>query len=132
LVNALGYEKALNNRGKSLYCECLDFLGDTDKASRLRRKEIKKNPSDPIFYNDEAKSLANRGQFQEALNVLQQAESAGCMDKYSYGIKADVLSNLGQDAEALKVLDIADGLRLTDEKTRSIRQSIYKRQKQRQ
>jgi len=99
LVNTLG-QKVLDERGKSIYSQCLDRLGDKDQASLVRQEQFKTNAHNPYFYAEEAKSLAEQGKFTNALKIFAQAEAAGCMNDYLYAIQADILQQSGQDKEA--------------------------------
>ncbi len=48
------YSSVMSNHNVAIYADCLEKVGDEEKASRLRREQIDAGSGDAAFYNDEA------------------------------------------------------------------------------
>jgi Tfp pilus assembly protein PilF len=91
----------------------LQAMGERHQATALRQQLIQSGSRDPVFYNDEAVYLRDKGQFTQALGVLDIAENRGIKDDYSLSIRASILqaTGEGQQATALRQQRIQSGSR---------------------
>nr|VFJ62549.1 MAG: Calcineurin-like phosphoesterase [Candidatus Kentron sp. FW] len=64
--------------------------GQGEKASKLRRARIAAGTRDPVFYNDEAMYLRERGELDAALAVLDRAEKNGCTDEHNRTLRRNI------------------------------------------
>ncbi len=93
-------EKAVDVHVHDIYSRCLDWLGKGEQASVKRQKMIREGHATAPIYNDEALYLHNTGDSAGGLQVLAQAEQAGCANEHILALKAKLLQALGHGEEA--------------------------------
>ncbi len=88
----------------------LNFVGYTyaelgiklDKAEQLIKKALKYRPNDGYILDSLAWVYYRKGQYQEALKIIEQALKQVSDDPIIYEHKGDILKALGRDKEALR------------------------------
>ncbi len=93
-------KRVMNDFNFNLYFHCLDQVGRGDEASQHRRNRIREGARDSVLFSDEARYLMDKGQYDEAMRVLETAEKHGCANDYTLSIKASLLQRLGREQEA--------------------------------
>lgn len=96
-ANQLGIS---NEYSWAIYASILEKKGVGDEASEMRQKFIMSGSLDSVFYNDEAKYLSDKGEYDDALDLLNQSEMLGISNDYSLAIKAKILGKIGKTEEA--------------------------------
>lgn len=112
-INAFekNYPSAVSDHVKSIECNCLELLGEYEKASDIRRKYISLNSKNPAFYADEAKSLNKNGNREEALKVLDLARTNNCENDYIINVRSTIKGKeeLEYDARSIRLQKIEEG-----------------------
>nr|VFJ54689.1 MAG: Calcineurin-like phosphoesterase [Candidatus Kentron sp. FM]VFJ54751.1 MAG: Calcineurin-like phosphoesterase [Candidatus Kentron sp. FM]VFK08038.1 MAG: Calcineurin-like phosphoesterase [Candidatus Kentron sp. FM] len=78
----------------------LEALGRGEEGSRFRWARIDAGTRNSTFYNDEAVWLRERGEYEAALAVLEQAERNGCADKVIHHIRRSIERNHGSSSQS--------------------------------
>ncbi|MCD1597821.1 metallophosphoesterase [Rheinheimera aquimaris] len=94
---------AISEHVKSIECNCLDLVGEYEKASDIRRKYISLKTINPAFYVDEAKSRYDKGDSEEALKILDLAKENNCENDYIIAVRSRIIGNKGTEDEARKI-----------------------------
>nr|VFJ65378.1 MAG: Calcineurin-like phosphoesterase [Candidatus Kentron sp. FM]VFJ65650.1 MAG: Calcineurin-like phosphoesterase [Candidatus Kentron sp. FM]VFK15819.1 MAG: Calcineurin-like phosphoesterase [Candidatus Kentron sp. FM] len=68
----------------------LEARGDGEAAAKLRRERIEAGSRNPAFYNDQALSLRDRGEYEAALAVLDRAKNNRCADEATHNIRRSI------------------------------------------
>jgi tetratricopeptide (TPR) repeat protein len=97
------YNGVMNNYNLAIYATCLEKVGDTEKASRLRREQIDAGSKDRAFYADEANYLLSRKRYQDALEIIGKAEARKCADNHTLAIKTKILEESGDTEQASRL-----------------------------
>jgi len=92
--------KAVNAHVQDIYSNCLERMGEKEKASRNRQQLIEQGTRQPSLYNDEAVWLQKAGHPKDALAVLDKAEERGVMNDHLRAVQAGILQADGQSAAA--------------------------------
>jgi Flp pilus assembly protein TadD/predicted phosphodiesterase len=93
----------LNEHGWAVRADCLNLIGDTTEANKLRWQRIQAGSNNPAFYNGEAQALLKAGDAEGALAVLKQAERNRATDDYTDAIRAQALQQAGRTEEAARL-----------------------------
>ncbi|HLP58324.1 MAG TPA: hypothetical protein VK186_05815 [Candidatus Deferrimicrobium sp.] len=97
------FRESTNNHTISIYANCLEQLGEDEKASRVRREQIDAGSTNPAFYADEANYLLNQENYPGALEIIGKAEARKCADNFTLAIKARCFEKSGREDESSRV-----------------------------
>jgi tetratricopeptide (TPR) repeat protein len=76
----------------------------TTRADELWKKCVKAAPKDPLIYHNWSTNAIHRGDSQQALQILDEAQKVGAEDVQLLYQRCIALSNLGRDEEVEAVL----------------------------
>jgi tetratricopeptide (TPR) repeat protein len=91
---------AANEFVEAIEANCLEKVGRSNEASKLRRERVSARSSHLGFYCDEAEYQLAQGNPVEAIRFLDLARQNGAEDDYTISIRCKVLETLGRGAEA--------------------------------
>ena len=94
------YKAVMDDHNLAIYAGCLERTGEAARASEIRTERIDAGSKHAAFYNDEAKYLLSKGQYDPALDIIGKAEERKCTDNFTYSIKASVLEAMKDETGA--------------------------------